>query len=229
MLHDLLTPRHLTIVPLIMAVSEQTLLEGAWFALEQAARLLRGAVVLLDAGHASTGVAIAMFGREELGRSRILRDCATEIRGGAVVETQQVTARCDDHVAKQAASAFSVFLRSNTTQRQPSPEALRDVFHRKARRQPGDRHAARMSALYVDLKADGVDWDLPLNIDVEAATQAIVEALNDYSLERDHLLMPEAFQPQSDVAEMQRARAAMTRQPGQPGLPALPWPANLGG
>ena len=63
-------------------VSEQTLLQGSWYALEQAGRLLRSAVALFESGDPSTAVAVAMFGREELGRSRILRVLAQQVKAG---------------------------------------------------------------------------------------------------------------------------------------------------
>jgi hypothetical protein len=62
-------------------VTAQTLWEGSWLALEQAGRLLRSASILWDSGDPSTAVAIAMLGREELGRSRLLRQPWTRTRG----------------------------------------------------------------------------------------------------------------------------------------------------
>src|SRR5438552_1953185 len=52
-------------------VSEKVLLEGSWYALEQAGRLLRASVVLFDSGDPGSALALAMFAREEFGRSRI--------------------------------------------------------------------------------------------------------------------------------------------------------------
>src|SRR6266566_5212144 len=91
-------------------VDEQTLLEGSWWALEQAGRLLRSATVLFKSGDCSTALAVAMFGREELGRSRLLRDCAREVREGNLLQPHKITERCKDHVRKQKASAFHITL-----------------------------------------------------------------------------------------------------------------------
>ena len=49
-------------------VSESLLLEGSWYALEQAGRLLRAAVGVFDDGDPATGLVLAMLGREEIGR-----------------------------------------------------------------------------------------------------------------------------------------------------------------
>jgi len=51
-------------------VTEQTLLHGAWYALEQAGQLVDSAVTLVDAGAFSTATGVAMLGREELGPVR---------------------------------------------------------------------------------------------------------------------------------------------------------------
>ena len=50
------------------------LLEGAWYAFEQSGRLLNDAVTLFDGGSHSTAAGIALLGREELGKGRILLD-----------------------------------------------------------------------------------------------------------------------------------------------------------
>lgn len=93
-------------------VSEQTLLEGSWFALEQAGRLLHSAKVLFEIGDFSTAVAVAMFSREELGRSRLLRDCSRDVRKGQVLQAKDITKRCQDHVVKQNASVGTNVLRT---------------------------------------------------------------------------------------------------------------------
>src|SRR5215467_306493 len=106
-------------------VTEQTLLEGSWYALEQAGRLLESATGVFESGDVSTALALAMFGREELGRSRLLRDCAGEVGKGKSLQPDAIERRCVDHVKKQEASAFA-------TRLSPPPDsqvgqALRDL------------------------------------------------------------------------------------------------------
>jgi AbiV family abortive infection protein len=91
---------------MVMNVTEQMLLEGSWWALKQAGRLLESATMLFESGDFSTALAVAMFGREELGQSRLLRDCAWEVREGKVPQPDEIKRRCKDHVKKQEASAF---------------------------------------------------------------------------------------------------------------------------
>jgi hypothetical protein len=89
----------------MIAISEQTLLEGSWHAVVQAGRLLHSAVLLFDNGDASSAFVLAMFGREELGRSRLLRVCAGEVNAGQLYTPSEIAAKCDD-LAKQEASAL---------------------------------------------------------------------------------------------------------------------------
>ena len=55
-----------------MDVIAPVLLRGAWYSLEQCGRLLSDAVVLYLAKSYSSSVALAMIGREELGKHRML-------------------------------------------------------------------------------------------------------------------------------------------------------------
>jgi AbiV family abortive infection protein len=125
-------------------VSEQTLLEGSWFALEQAGRFLCSATQLFRTGDWSTALAIAMFGREELGRSRLLRDISGEVHLGKVLGPAAINRRCKRHAAKQDASAFSVTVHAAST---ATASALDAAVTAKARRQSSDRHEARCSSL----------------------------------------------------------------------------------
>ena len=77
-------------------VPEQTLPQGSWYALEQTGRLLRSAVVLFESGDPSTAVAVAMFGREELGRSRILRVLAQQGKTQRCRGQEVVQGACDE-------------------------------------------------------------------------------------------------------------------------------------
>jgi AbiV family abortive infection protein len=186
-------------------VSEQTLLEGAWFALEQAGRLLHSAKVLFEIGDFSTAVAVAMFSREELGRSRLLRVCSRDVRKGQVLQTKDITKRCQDHVVKQNASVGSITLRTTNdtelgkalqTQREYAPSSaqwkraesfINSAHEAKQKRQPNERHQLRCSSLYVDINGMGTDWARPVEIFKEEARNHICDAVNDYSHEVDRL------------------------------------------
>jgi hypothetical protein len=61
-------------------VTEHALLEGSWLALQQAGTLLRTAVSLYNTGSYPEAVALAMSGREEIGRSKITACAWNRIR-----------------------------------------------------------------------------------------------------------------------------------------------------
>lgn len=231
-----------------MNVSEQTLLEGSWYALDQAGRLLRSAASLFETGEQSTALVIALFGREELGRSRLLRECAREVRAGKSLDANEVRARCDDHVKKQEAAAFSVTLKPSkdsaldsaldralsTLQNDPASEASKgasalvdSAASKKLKRQPSDRHEARCCALYVDLDITGGDWLRPEDFDVDEARNHIREAVKDYAMERENLTNPtlratlEQHLPHISVREMWSARNMLRRSISLP-LPIQP-------
>jgi AbiV family abortive infection protein len=186
-------------------VSEQTLLEGSWYALEQAGRLLNSSKILFESGDFSTALAVAMFGREELGRSLLLRDCAKKVNEGETLQAEEIIKRCENHVSKQAASAFGTTLRpSNDSElgkalnakctHAPSSdkwvraeEVINSAIEAKQKRQPNERHQLRCSSLYVDISAIGTGWARPVEISKEEALNNIYDAINDYSLEVDRL------------------------------------------
>ncbi len=216
-------------------VSEQTLLEGAWFALEQAGRLLHSAKVLFEIGDFSTAVAVAMFSREELGRSRLLRDCSRDVRNGQVLQAKDITKRCQDHVVKQNASVGSITLRTTNdtelgkalqTQWEYAPSSeqwkraesfINSAHEAKQKRQPDERHQLRCSSLYVDINGMGTDWIRPFKIDKEEARNHIYDTSNDYAHEVDRLTnedlrsMLEQHSPHVCAKAMKTAREKMVQ------------------
>jgi len=222
-------------------VAAKTLRQGAWYALEQAGRLLHAAAVVADDGDPITGAALAMFGREELGRSKILRELANRVDQGGLLEAAEVREACDDHVRKQSAGAFSTTLRAD-----PSTgvyTALREMLGTELgsnawkaakqtvdlasdvqrKRNPRRRHSIRTGGLYVDLDDAGLRWRRPCIRDTSEARNEITDAVSDYAAERDRL-RPEVID--QDHPEMACALASM---PSKITLPEPRWPRNFSG
>ena len=209
-------------------VSEIVLLQGSWYALEQAGRLLRASVVVFNADDSATALALAMFGREELGRSRILRDIAAEVAAGRSFSPKEVANRCDDHVRKQRAGLLSTTLRVNPpsaladalrTTVSSSPRAdqwtssrniIKAASAAKMKRDPHVRHGKRENALYVDLDHSGTSWSRPCSIPASAAREEIEDAVGDYAIECD-ALRDDVIE--NDFPKMAKARAAMNPAP----------------
>ena len=179
-------------------VTEQTLLEGSWYAIEQAGRLMQSAVTLFDAGDASTALAIAMFGREEIGRYELLRELAAEVKAGKQISVDDVNVRCNDHEEKQRGSAAGTVLRPgrgnklyealsalsdsnvDSATRHRARETIDVAVNARHKRYPQERHAARMKGLYVDLEPTRKAWSRPVTLDKEVVRAAITDAVNDY-------------------------------------------------
>jgi AbiV family abortive infection protein len=209
--------------------------------LEQAGRLLHAAAVVADDGDPITGAALAMFGREELGRSKILREIADRVDDGGVATPAEVRDACGDHVRKQSAGASSTTLRAEP----PSgvDTALREMLvtepgsHEwKAARQTADlatdaqrkrnperRHSIRMGGLYVDLDGAGSGWDKPCIRDASEARNEITDTVNDYAAERDRLRADVLDEDHSEMA------CSLASMPSRITLPEPRWPRNLSG
>jgi AbiV family abortive infection protein len=218
-------------------VSEGVLLEGSWYALEQAGRLLHAAVGVYDRGDPGTALALAMFGREEVGRSRILRTLADEVARGASLSLDNVNERCKDHVKKQREGAAGTTLRvappsqlakvlqsqASSALGSPGWKAVRDVISvavaSKTKRNPKDRHDMREKALYVDLDSDSKSWSRPCTVDATVAREQIEDAISDYAIECDALRDDVIA---DDFPTMAKARARMNPAPV---LLASIWPS----
>jgi hypothetical protein len=73
-------------------------------------------------------------------------------------------------------------------------EQLEDLRRRKAKRDPGERHEQRMSALYVDPLPGG--WNRPIKEVTQAiASDYLQEAANDYRGSYDRYTNLETYKP----------------------------------
>jgi AbiV family abortive infection protein len=217
-------------------VSAETLLQGAWYAIEQSGRLLTSATLVYDHGDKSTAVVLSMFGREELGRSIILRELAKRVTAGEHLSPEAVRGACEKHVEKQVAGALSTTLRTQAPTQldaalrarmrvnpgseewQQASKAVKLATDMKRKRQPQDRHEMRERALYVDLDATGIAWLRPATLDNARCFDELTDAVNDYAGERDRL-RDEVLD--LDFPEMAAARASMAPKVE---LPEPRWP-----
>lgn len=112
-------------------VTAQYLVEGAFYAAEQCGFLLRDAVVLYNRKAYASAVVLAAFAREELGRSRILRDLHRKmVKDGQAVTIKDIQNKCQDHVTKQQWAQLSI------TQRFSGDEGLGRLLRTRARTVP---------------------------------------------------------------------------------------------
>jgi AbiV family abortive infection protein len=224
-----------------MSVAPDVLLRGAWYALEQCGHLLQNAVALHGGRAYASAVALALLGREELGRYRILLDLWRQVVGGKVVSVEDVRAACDDHVTKQREGQLSnvyrvegsgglaellrarIKTRPGTPQFKQIDDQVKQLDQTKVKRTPADRHSTRMRAMYVDINDGGTDWNRPAAMPEGEATNCLVDAANDYSIQANKL----------NKIEMLRAldaplAAALAAWDDKPPLPAPTWPDQVG-
>lgn len=222
-------------------VAEATLVEGVWYAMEQAGRLLIAATREYRACDAGSAVALAMFAREELGRSRILLDLAQDVHAGAALGAKEVRRRCSNHTEKQDRGALSVVFR--TSAGHPLDDALRRRFEAafgspeyeaaqseidaattaQAMSQPANRHRDRMSGVYLDLAMDGQSWERPLDIDAAFAREVVEDAINDYANARQWFVDPLLHTTDTRLLAIVPARALIRTVVPVATLPEPPW------
>jgi AbiV family abortive infection protein len=212
-------------------ISADDLLKGAWHALEQAGILFDNAVLLFDADQWATSVGVAMLGREEFGRSRILRDLAAKA-ATTPVSVSEVRARCEDHAEKQAKGIASHVFKpppdsalgraiSTLTEKLPSsPEAaaanavIDSAVKAQRKRLPHERHEQRMQAFYVDVTDSG-NWVRPVTIRRDEAREIVEQAVNDYAVKFHNL------ETATHAPDMNRVKKLMEPAPQ---LPQPRWP-----
>ena len=149
-----------------MDVARPVLLKGAWYSLEQCGNLLRNAVILYDAKAYPSSVVLAMFGREELGKYRmLLEEWRKAEKTGTLPSVAAIRDAFENHVDKQRQAFLSVTLMTEGPSRldaalraqvkykpqdreyQEAEKVIREAIGALAKRAPNDRHEARMKAL----------------------------------------------------------------------------------
>jgi AbiV family abortive infection protein len=220
----------------VASLTEQTLLEGAWWGIEQAGRDMNSAVNLYNAGDLAGAVVRALLGREEIGRSQKLQTMAAKVSSGGSVTVKNVRGALSEHVRKQRFSVVSVTLKNDPAtvapfkrfiaaevgepKRLAARRALDKLARAKEQRLPVERHELRMRAQYVDIDDQGT-WVLPCTLDPTIAREALRDAINDYSFVSHNL---KASNITYGNAPMAKALAAMTVKPV---LVAPVWPSGL--
>lgn len=184
-------------------VTQQFLLEGAAYALEQCGLLLRDANILYRSGSSANAIVLAAFACEELGRSRILLDLRKRVLDGNVITTEEIKGECEDHVEKQREGMLSTVTRFDGAQgglgklvqiinrapwqsaeRKSASEELSRAIKQKERRIPKDRHDKRKSALYVEPLSD-TRWNRPKDTSSLVAREFLQGAVDNYKLQYD--------------------------------------------
>jgi AbiV family abortive infection protein len=225
-------------------VTEKTLIEGVWYAMEQAGRLITSAVAVYEVGDFSSSIVLAMFAHEELGRSRILLDMAVNVHQGKKIHPDEVRKQCNIHIEKQRYGALSVTYHGKRGE--PLAEALNQQMNTQpgsaeftlarqiidqetakiADAQPKNRHDTRMEAVYVDLNDDGKSWKRPMRFTKQEAFTLINDSANDYSTGSQWFTEP--LFSSNDPGLLARSPKWILLRPHKPAglqLPLAAWPS----
>jgi AbiV family abortive infection protein len=221
-------------------VSTRILLEGAWYSLHQCGVLLSDAMTLYKASGESSAVGLAMLGREELGKHRILMELWRESeRTGTCPTVEDVRAACEEHVEKQRnallswsftgepGSALDTAIRTQLSHHPQDAEyrqaeqVIQTAHKAWSKRAPDGRHQTRMAALYVDLDDSGLRWKRPAEQVIAAeAKKLLTEAVNDYAVQRDRMDDPGRLRELGDP----KLADALGAWPERVKLPEPVWP-----
>jgi AbiV family abortive infection protein len=183
------------------------LLHGAFYAFEQAGRLLHDAVSLWNQQRYSSAVVLCVFAREEIGRFKILLQERVEALNSGPRNVEAVRKLCNDHKEKLRTAPAGMTLYFNASapgleglHADPqSPEfkkahALLDQrMQQKAQAQPKSTHAARMTALYVDVDDVTKAWNRPADVTAGMAGLLMQEVANDYAHRFSYLANPNDY------------------------------------
>jgi AbiV family abortive infection protein len=163
-------------------LSADFLFQGAFCAAAQAGNLLHDAVHLYNLARFSSATVLAVYSREEVGRSRILLGMRKRVLAGGVVRSDaKFHKQFRDHVRKLEAGQFfvDVELPDRELREIPAEEIGRPRYHpedvafyeetarrvKKARKERAHIfHEQRMNALHVDLSEDSSSWNQPHKI-----------------------------------------------------------------
>jgi AbiV family abortive infection protein len=177
------------------------LLRGAAYAVEQSGHLLRDAVILYENGSYASAVVLAVYCREELGRSELLLDLAKASSSDGGITSTTVRSVCEQHLDKlakgrtgtslriapaQTARLRPLFTNERTPERAAARAALDRAIKAKSKRKPADTHERRLRALYVDALDDG-SWYRPTQEPPSAALDLLNEIAGDYALTLDRI------------------------------------------
>jgi AbiV family abortive infection protein len=182
------------------------LLKGAWYALEQCGILLRDASVLYGAKAYPSTVALAMIGREELGKFRLLLEEFRTAEGtGRLPTVEAIQAACANHIEKQKRAVLGLTFTADgpstfgdaikaqikykpkDAEYRAAEEIIQAGLKAMAKRAPESRHNSRMRAVYVDLDDSGSAWSRPSEMSQGECKKLINDAANDYVGQLDRM------------------------------------------
>jgi len=214
-------------------VTAEQLWLGCLYSMEQAGRLLTAGVAQYDSGDDASAVVLTMFGREELGKARILRDMAEKVETGAKqFSAKDVRDACSKHQIKHREAIVTdqisfqggpLFEAARLKQRSKygsedwlkADDVLKAAMKAKRKAAPEKRHALRMQALYVDIADDG-SWSRPCLVSPDDARDEVYDACNDYAVDWNNRFAHDAEYKSAGLAAAIKSSGVLPLAPQWP-------------
>lgn len=182
----------------VAIVSSEKILIGVFFALRQAWELLSSAEVLQRAKKFSSAYGMAVFCREEVGKSKLLQEYWEASKAGKSISAHELNSGALRSHAKKLRAVGKVLSQGVFSQGPPpdpgSSEAreellrLRAINARARELDPARTHLGRLRAFYVEMHEAGAGWWTPWTIfDSTKSSGEILEAESAYILRRCEL------------------------------------------
>jgi len=189
-------------------LSEAFLVQGAFYAMEQAGHLLQDAILLFNRNRYASSLALASYSREEMWRAWIMMEKAFKVQGGGTVtgrlldeELRRGGVNAHRRKLSRGARSVPVFPNKKASKRaldlfgwfNPQPNAPTRVSsedHSKAIQQikvniADETFDMRKRVLYVDPLQGHTRWNRPIEVTRDEALGLLKRVSRDYRADRE--------------------------------------------
>ncbi len=170
----------------VAPLSSEKILAGVFFALRQAWELLSSARILHRARNFSSAYGLAVFCREEIGKSKLLERYWRESAAGRHVFPQDLNSGDLRSHARKLRAAGKILSEGMISQGIPDPDSkegqefarrLHEINISARERDPEKTHRGRLRAFYVEIHDTGIGWWKPwTQFDSTGANAQVLEA-----------------------------------------------------
>ena len=201
-------------------IPSDSLLRGAFYAVEHAWKFLLDAVLLFQNQRFSNALVLATYCLEEVGRARIYLRHRVD---GDAVTARSLKDECKDHAFKLTEAKIPVSVSFSGMGEPPVAgsreerelfERFRSMRDRLEKQIPDKAKSQRFAALYVGPEEDGIRWNRPSHVTRDEAEHWLSPAYVAYLLVRNEVL---------SAASPEELDRAFWGWPHQPSLPEADW------
>jgi AbiV family abortive infection protein len=208
-------------------LATRSIVQGAYYAMEQSGRLLADAFQLYTLRRWSSSLVLAVFSLEELGKADMLLTRGVDAALNGPKRREEVMAGVAWHATKLRAGRGPLTVTASVAfwGDIPDPNAaemvelerrLAEADRIASEHAPREAHEARMRALYVDLGDFGL-WNRPVETTPSDAYLLVSAASIEYDVRRTKFIVP------TEPAVIQAVRE-LGALPQLPDAPRVNWP-----